>query len=374
MREIFFKTHNMKKIAFGFILILLSISLSAQQYFGTRAAEGHRCIVLMNPTENNLKTIFFLIDNRIFPLPEDYHLVGFFHESQVYNFQQSADFIKESGRRNIFLQACGDQIGKTVFGENPCSDDFRQVFSGSAGVIFFGGPDIPPIFYQQETSFLTEISDYQRHAFETSFLFHLLGGYQDESYVPLLEQRPEYRILGICLGMQTMNVACGGTLIQDIPSKVYRQETAEQVLKADPDARHRNYNTNLGINDSLIWGHFHRIKMLMPERMQDFVKGSDPEPFVLSSHHQAAGRIGLGFRIAATSIDGKIVEAMVHEKYPNVLGFQFHPEPSFLYQPEMKMNLLPGHPAENSFIDLYGGSKGELFNRNIWKWMGEVYR
>lgn len=364
----------MKKKAFGFILILLSISLSAQQYFGTPAAAGHRCIVLMNPTENNLKTIFYLVDNRIFPLPDDYHLVGFFYSSQAYDFSQSARFIKESGRTNIFLHACNDTIGNAEFSKNPCTDDFNLVFSGSKGVIFFGGPDIPPVLYQQQTNLLTEITDYHRHAFEASFLFHLLGGYQDENYMPLLEQRPEYRILGICLGMQTMNVATGGTLIQDIPTVVYRQETAEQVLKADPDARHRNYNTNLGTDDELIWGHFHRIKMLMPERMQDFMQGSDQFPSVLSSHHQAAGRIGSGFRIAATSMDGKVVEALVHEKYPNVIGFQFHPEPTFLYQPETKFREIADQPSSGSYIELYGSEKGELFNQNIWKWMGEKYK
>jgi putative glutamine amidotransferase len=190
----------------------------------------------------------------------------------------------------------------------------------------------------------------------------------------LLEQKPEYKILGICLGMQTMNVATGGTLVQDIPTEIYSQETAEQVLVADTDARHRNYNNNFGTDDEEIWGHFHRINCLLPDRLQSFLNGSDKNPVVLSSHHQAAGRIGKGLLVAATSMDGKIVEALVHEKYPNVTGVQFHPEPPFLYQQENKLHLVPGQPAKDSFMDLYGGSKGETFNRNIWKWMGEVYR
>lgn len=364
----------MKKFVTGFIVVLFSISLSAQQYFGTPVATGHRCIVLMNPTENNLKTVFFLMDNHIFDLPGDYHLVGFFNKSQAYDFQASANFIKLSGRTNVFLQACEDTLTNVLYGPNACSDMFKMVFEGSQGVIFFGGPDIPPVFYTQKTGLLTEISDYYRHSFETSFLFHLLGGYQDENYIPLLEQKPDYRILGICLGMQTMNVATGGTLIQDIPTRVYLQETAEQVLSADPDARHRNYNTNLGSDNELIYGHFHRIKMILPERMQFFLEGSDSNPYLLSSHHQAAGRIGKGLRVSATSMDGKIVEGLLHEKYPNVIGFQFHPEPSFLYQPEIRFREIPGQLSLGSYIELYGKEKGEIFNRNIWKWMGEVYK
>jgi len=359
----------MKKTTFGLLLILLSISLSAQQYFGTPAAEGHRSIVLMNPTINNLKTVFYLIDNQLFPLPDDYNLVGFFHKSQGYDFQQSADFIKESGRGNVFLQACEDQIGLAVYGDNPCSDDYRQVFAGSEGIIFFGGPDIPPAIYGEATNLLTEITDYHRHTFEASFLFHLLGGYQDENYAPLLEQKPEYKILGICLGMQTMNVATGGTMVQDIPSEIYNQLTVEQALSAEPDSRHRNYNTNFGTDNDLIWGHFHRIKITSTDRLQSMLAGSDPNPYVLSSHHQAAGRIGKGLLVAATSMDGKIVEVLVHEKYPNVLGLQFHPEPTFLYKSEEKFKYLPNQPSSGSFIDLYSGSKGETFNRNIWKWL-----
>lgn len=364
----------MKKLLTGLLIVLFGFNLPAQQYFATPAAEGHRCLVLMNPTENNLKTIFYLIDNKIFPLPDDYHLVGFFYTSQNYDFSQSARLIKESGRKNVFLHACSDTIGAAVYSANPCSDDFKLVFSASNGVIFFGGPDIPPALYQQQTNLLTEITDYHRHEFEASFLFHLLGGYQDESYIPLLEQKPGFVILGICLGMQTMNVATGGTLVQDIPTVVYRQETVEQVLKAVPDARHRNYHTNLGTDDDLIWGHFHRIRMLMPERMEVFLRGSSPEPYVLSSHHQAAGRIGKGFRIAATSMDGKVTEALVHEKYSHVIGFQFHPEPVMLYDPETRFREYPDQPSSGSYIELFGKEKGEIFNRNVWRWMGEVLR
>lgn len=364
----------MKKTAIGFILILCGITLAAQQYFGTPAAEGNRSIVLMNPTVNNLKTVFYLIDNQILPLPEEINLVGFYHTKQGYDFSSSADFIRESGRKNVFLQQCEDLPGSRLFAENPCSDDYLRVFEGSEGIIFFGGPDIPPAIYGEETSLLTEITDYHRHTFEASFLFHLLGGYQDESYVPLLEQKPEYRILGICLGMQTLNVATGGTLVQDIPTEIYSQQTAEQVLAADTDARHRNYSNNLGTDEEEIWGHFHRINMLLPDRLKPMLDGSDKNPVVLSSHHQAAGRIGKGLLVAATGMDGKVVEALVHEKYPNVIGIQFHPEPSFLYQPETKIHLQPGQAAKDSFIDLYGGIKGEIFNRNVWKWMGEMYK
>lgn len=364
----------MKKFLTGLLVLLISIPISAQQYFGTPAAEGHRCIVLMNPTVNNLKTVLYLIENRIFLLPGDYNLVGFYNKYQSYDFGESKQFIEQSGRGDLFLQECSNDPEPVIFGENACSKNFREVFAGAQGVIFFGGPDIPPALYGEQTNLLTQISDYHRHTFEVSFLFHLLGGYQDENYIPLLEQKPDFRILGICLGMQTMNVATGGTLIQDIPTEIYHQSSAEQALSANPDAQHRNYYTNLGTVPDLLWGHFHRISITDPYRIQRLIIGSEKNPYVLSSHHQAAGRIGKGLLPVATSLDGKVVEILVHDTYPNVLGVQFHPEPGLLYQPDVKIRDLPDEKAKYSFIDLYGGGKGETFNRNVWKWMGEVFK
>ncbi len=362
----------MKKIASLLFVLILAFPVFSQQYFGTPKADGHPVLVLMNPTVNNLKTVTFLIEQQILPLSENYHVVGFYHTSQAYDFQASADFILKSGKKNFFLQECTDLPGDALWAENPCSNDYKKVFEGSKCVIFFGGPDIPPSIYGEETNLLTEITDYNRHTFEVSFLFHLLGGYQNDESAPLLEQNPDYMIVGICLGMQTMNVATGGTLIQDIPSEVYEQTTIEQVLNCGEDERHRNYFTNFGLNDDLIWGSFHRIN-ITADKVQALISASDnANPYVLSSHHQAAGRIGKGLIVAATSMDGKVVETLIHEKYPNVIGFQFHPEPTFLYSPEEKFSLQSGQPAIQSYIDLYGGEKGENFNRNIWKWVGNM--
>lgn len=361
----------MKKTVLLFVIILAGHSLLAQQYFNAPVATGDPVLVLMNPTVNNLKTVFYLIDKGIFPLPEDYRLVGFYHTAQAYDFSQSAGFIRESGREGVFLHACSELPGHRLYGENPCSDDFRLVFENSAGVIFFGGPDIPPAFYGEETNLLTAITDYHRHAFEASFLFHLTGGFQDDAFTPLLEQNPDYLVMGICLGMQTMNIAAGGTMIQDIPTEVYGLFTAEQVLDMQQDNQHRNYHTLFGLDDALMWGSFHRIKITSPEKLKFLTAGSAPHPGVLSSHHQAVEKTGKGLEVAATSVDGKIPEILLHSRYPNVIGFQFHPEPALLYKPDEKLKFDPGKPATMSFIGLYPEAEGETFNRNIWKWAAD---
>lgn len=362
----------MKRLISVALFLFFSISGPAQQYFNTPADDENQVLLLMNPTVNNLKTVFYLIDNQIFPVPDQLRFVGFYHASQTYDFSKSADFIRESGRKNFFLQVCNDLPGQLLYRENPCSDDFRKAFAGSRGVIFFGGPDIPPAIYGEETNLLTQITDYHRHTFEASFLFHLLGGFQNEEFIPMLEQKPGYLVMGICLGMQTMNVATGGSMIQDIPTEIYHLTTAEQVLAMEQDNQHRNYHTQFGIDDDVMWGSFHRIKISMPDRLQVFLTGSGAQPAVLSSHHQAAEKIGKGFEVAATSSDGKIPEILLHKRYKNVIGFQFHPEPSFLYKPDEKLRSDPSKPAENSFIDLFPADQGETFNRNIWKWAAGV--
>ena len=65
-------------------------------------------------------------------------------------------------------------------------------------------------------------------------------------------------------------------------------------------------------------------------------------PYIASSHHQAIDDLGLGFKVVAWSLDDQIIEAIEHEKFPNVLGVQFHPEyrklwdatPEFKYSPD----------------------------------------
>src|SRR5690606_40614006 len=69
---------------------------------------------------------------------------------------------------------------------------------------------IPPGVYGEENT-LSVITDPQRHYFETTFLFQLLGGFWNEDFKPFLNEKPKYMVTGFCLGMQTMNVATGGT-------------------------------------------------------------------------------------------------------------------------------------------------------------------
>jgi putative glutamine amidotransferase len=320
-------------------LIILFILISYLLFSCEREKEipvsyDHK-LVLVNPDVGDLSSFLYMMEDKVIDLPGTELLVV--HYSKVASRYDSTErFIEDNGFPNVRLERIdGDLTEKNLFRQNPCSDAFKEIFTSSDGILFFGGADFPPSVYGQKTNLLTSIKTPYRHYFELSFLFHLLGGYQDTSFVPLLEQKPEYVIRGFCLGMQSMNVATGGTMYQDIPSDVYGLDYVEAVLEMDPDQVHRNYWRNLAPREDLIWCSFHRIQfkpgsLFFTEMDLD----TDFNPYVCSSHHQAVKDVGYGFDVIATSMDGNIIEAMSHTEYKNVLGVQFHPEAYAIYFPE----------------------------------------
>jgi putative glutamine amidotransferase len=164
----------------------------------------------MHPTVNNLKTFDYLTRNGIFPLPKNYKAIGVYHQLEKYDYSQSIDYLIKQGIAGVALLKIESNLTPgQLYQQNECSPAFMKLFEASKGVIFFGGPDIPPAIYGEPTSTMTVITDPHRHYMEISFLFHLLGGNQDTLFVPLLARNPGYCILGICLGMQSINVARG---------------------------------------------------------------------------------------------------------------------------------------------------------------------
>ena len=104
--------------------------------------------------------------------------------------------------------------------------------------------------------------------------------------------------LGICLGVQVMNVAAGGTLIQHIESDIDHA--------SEPSDRHRH---EVAIDGGT------RLARILGER----------ELEVNSSHHQAIKEIGDGLRVTAHAPDG-IVEGLEDPRHPFYVGVQWHPE------------------------------------------------
>ena len=362
---------------FIFICSVLCWGCTSSETEGNKNLLGksERNIVLLHPTANNLKTFLYLTENKIFPLPNDYGIIGVYHSKEEYDYKLSRELIKNKGIKNISLVEISSELNpQNIFTKNDCSQQFKEIFNNSAGAIFFGGPDMPPACYGEETSLLTVITDPHRHYLELSFLFHLLGGSQDTTTIAFLDERNDYSILGICLGMQSMNVATGGTMVQDIPSETFNLNTVEQVLLLEPNQQHRNYHTNFGIDNNLIWGSFHQVKFEKGSILDSLNGFANQNPYILSSHHQCIETLGLNIVPVAWSLDGKIIEAVKHSKFPNVIGVQFHPEPTFLYEANEKFSLQPNQAQKESYLNTYPGEKGELFHRAFWKYIGKIYQ
>jgi len=353
----------MKKIFIGILLNLIVLSSFSQ---GSESSDKKITrLILVHPTEYNLKLFNYLIENKIVSV-DNLEIIGLYHKKEIYDYSQSIEYLKNKGIKYVQLRKINEEISpESLYQTNNCSEIFNELFNQSNGILFLGGPDIPPAIYNEETNLKTEILDPSRHYFEASFLFHLLGGNQNSRFKPLLESNPEYTVYGICLGMQTMNIATGGTMIQDIPSELYQYNSVEQILKADANVQHRNYNNNISIDEDLFPGSFHEIKMIDSRPIIGNEK-IEISPLVYSNHHQAIEKQGRDFQIIASSVDGKIVEAISHKKFPNVLGIQFHPEGTFMYNPEVKYKKSNNDSLVSGY-EIISKQGSHKFHIDIWK-------
>ncbi len=358
-------------------LLVISVSFLALSCESPREVPDTytNTLVLVNPDVGDLSSFLSMMDDNIVDLPDtELHVV---HYQPVRNrYETTKEYVEENGYTNVrFEQIEGVLNADNLFQENDCSADFWRIFENSNGALFFGGADFPPVVYGARTNLLTAIRTPFRHYFELSFLFHLLGGSQDTTRAPLLEENPQYVVYGFCLGMQTMSSATGGTMYQDIPTEVYGLKYVEDVVEQDPDAMHRNYWRNLAPREDLIWCNFHRIRFIA-ERF--FISEMDliPDfnPYVCSSHHQAVKDLGRGFEITAWSMDGKVAEAIAHKKYPNVIGVQFHPEAYAIYSPEAgKHKRSPADTVLVSEYDVINEKNSLDFHKKFWMHFSESF-
>ena len=365
----------MKKYILLICTLLTAVSvLTGQDFFRSDFNKRKKYIILTNPTVYNIKTVRYLLNANLLDIRDrKTKFVGVYFEDQNYDFSQTESYIKENKLKNFFLhEVRGELDVQNIYEENDCTGDIELIFSNSAGIFFFGGPDIPPELYGEENT-NSVVTDPERHFFETTFLFHLLGGYRNESQQPLLQQNPHYLVTGFCLGMQTMNVATGGTLIQDIPAEHYGAETPESVLKIGRANLHRNYWQN--IEDDTLLMHINLHTILFSEHLffGDIVDVPRRwEPRVYSNHHQAPEKLGKGMVVTAWSPDGKIVEGLAHRQFPNVFAVQFHPEIPALYE---DMYARKFHPEDEpmSYNDIIG-RQSVKFHERYWEHISKILK
>ena len=177
------------------------------------------------------------------------------------------------------------------------------------GLILQGGADLHPSTYGEEPRACRGALDSIRDRFELSLL---------RAFVSV-----EKPVLGICRGMQLINVAFGGSLYQDLI-----EDGATQRDHVDADA----YDM-----------HGHEVVFPARSRMREW-HGIDSGR-VNSIHHQGVRRLAAGFVVDALASDG-VVEAIRRDGESFVYGVQWHPE--FHWQ---QADLLSPEPLMRAFLD-----------------------
>ena len=179
--------------------------------------------------------------------------------------------------------------------------ELHAIFERLDGLLLSGGGDIEPSFFGEEDSGLLWVVDERRDRLELALARWALA-----------EELP---LLAICRGHQVLNVAAGGTLIQDIPTFV-------------PGAL--NHSTVAGRPKSAV---AHIVEVAAGSRLAALIGAGDLG--VNSAHHQAVKAVGNGLIVTARAPDG-IIEGLEIADHPFCVGVQWHPEVMVESQPAMR--------------------------------------
>jgi putative glutamine amidotransferase len=170
------------------------------------------------------------------------------------------------------------------------AEPVETALDGVDGLLLTGGDDVDPAIYGETPHPTYDVSEPGRDAFEIDLVRRALAA--------------DVPVLAICRGLQVLNVALGGTLIQDIPSE------PAALLQHDADGP----PTTLA----------HTVAVAPGSCLAALV-GPGETRAVNSRHHQSIRALGQGLVVTATSPDG-IIEAAEVPAARFCLGVQWHPE------------------------------------------------
>jgi putative glutamine amidotransferase len=202
---------------------------------------------------------------------------SFWRQEAVLSAQTYLDAVTRAGGQPVILPPSPDA-------------DENQLLAVVDGILLVGGSDVSPGFYGEASTRHTEAPQPVRDLFE----LRLAAAAMDQD-IP---------VLGICRGMQVMNVATGGTLHQDLFDAGFDQHRPLPG-RLDP-------TTN------------HTIEVEVDSLLGRSSAAGVRE--VNSHHHQGAATIGDGGRITARSVPDGVVEAIEWPERRFALGVQWHPE------------------------------------------------
>lgn len=176
------------------------------------------------------------------------------------------------------------------------------------GLVLSGGVDVDPALYGRAPHPKLGRVDRRRDDFELAL-----------TRIALARDLP---ILAICRGQQLLNVATGGTLIQDLPS--------ESIAALTHDAAGRRTRRS------------HAVEVTAASRLAEILGAGTLS--VNSFHHQAIERLGAGLAASARCPADGVIEGVEMKGRSFVVGVQWHPE-SFWNEPASFQALFDAHAA-----------------------------
>lgn len=178
---------------------------------------------------------------------------------------------------------------------------WRSIYQQMDGLLLPGGVDVAPALYGEEPHpKLGKVDDALDQAEMTLARWALADG------VP---------VLGICRGIQTLNVAAGGSLYQDLPSQ-FSGALRHACSPPDYPRTHRA----------------HAVHVEPGSRLAGILDAQ--ETMVNSRHHQAVKNLAPGFVVSARAPDG-VIEGIESEDGRFAVGVQWHPESLAADEPQM---------------------------------------
>jgi len=170
--------------------------------------------------------------------------------------------------------------------------DIKCIVDRLDGLVLIGGDDYSPQLYGESAHPSVELIDPERESFD----FALMNYIRDKKELP---------VLGLCNGAQLMNIAFGGSLVQDICS-----EMPNSKVKHKGEAGWK-------VKD------WHEVVFEAGSRLKDIYQKERLN--VPTAHHQGIKTLGKGLKSAARTDDGWI-EALEAPEYRFAIGVQWHPE------------------------------------------------
>lgn len=202
-------------------------------------------------------------------------------------FPKDADLMRELSFDGFF-RAYAEKIelagGVPVY--LPSSTDVAAVLDHIDGLVLSGGLDLDPRLYGAVTSELVGRFDTEQDEFDIALARHAV-----HTGMP---------VLGCCRGNQVVNVALGGTLLEDLPAAGF---LGHNIRDFPPSQTRHTVAISAGSTLHELYG---------------------PNVEVNSFHHQAVGELGDGLIVTARAADGT-VEAVERPDLP-LIGVQWHPE------------------------------------------------